>query len=132
MPETFVAADSVTRQQQDWGMTGWLCRPALTGASQLAIVEASFLPDKGHAFHRHPNQEEVIYVLDGQVEQWVDREKRILSAGDCAFIPPGVAHASFTVGGRPAKILAIFGPSVGEGSTTIEVAHEAPWNTLRK
>ncbi len=78
-----------------------------------------------------PQQEEVIYVVDGRVEQWVDRETRELGPGDMAFIPAGVVHASYNVGDGVAKILAIFGPSVGTGFTTEEVAHEAPWNSLR-
>jgi quercetin dioxygenase-like cupin family protein len=131
MPERFIMGAAIERLQQEWGQTGWHCRPALTGARQLAIVEASFEPGKAHAFHRHPHQEEVIYVLEGQVEQWVDRERRILGPGDSAFIPADMVHASFCVGDKRARILAIFGPSVGEGSETVEVAHEAPWNTIR-
>jgi quercetin dioxygenase-like cupin family protein len=131
MTQSFVAGADVERRPLDWGLAGWLCQPALTGSAQLAIVEATFLPGKGHAFHKHPQQEEVIYVLDGVIEQWVGMQKRVLEAGDSAFIPADTAHASFCVGDETARILAIFGPSVGEGSTTVEVAHEAPWNTLR-
>jgi Cupin domain len=40
----------------------------------------------------------VILVVTGEVEQWVDRDKRILRPGDCAFIPAGVVHASFNTG----------------------------------
>ena len=131
MPGRFIIGAEIERLGQEWGSTGWHSRPALTGAEQLAIVEATFLPGKAHAFHRHPYQEEVIYVVEGVVEQWVDRDKKILSPGDSAFIPANMVHASFCVGDKPAKILAIFGPVVGEGSETVEVAHEAPWSTIR-
>ncbi|MCP4305259.1 MAG: cupin domain-containing protein, partial [bacterium] len=80
----------------------------------------------------HPDQEEVIYVVSGTVEQWVDREKRILGPGDSAHIPADMVHASFNVGDDEAKVTAILGPCVGEnGYELVDVADEAPWKTLR-
>jgi len=44
----------------------------------------------------------MIYVIEGEIEQWVDGEKRILRLGDSAFIAADVVHASFnTVVGLP-------------------------------
>jgi quercetin dioxygenase-like cupin family protein len=61
----------------------------------------------------------------------VDHEKRILNFGDAAFIPAGMVHASFNVGGGDARLVAILGPSVGDGFETIEMSGEAPWKSLR-
>ncbi|WP_210184087.1 cupin domain-containing protein [Bradyrhizobium centrolobii] len=77
------------------------------------MSEVNFDSGKGHNFHKHPNQEEVVLVVAGTVEQWIDREKRILSPGDSAFIPADVVHASFNAGDQPAKIIAILGPASG-------------------
>ena len=75
----------------------------------------------------------MIYVVAGKVEQWVEREKRILGPGDCAFIPADVVHASFNVGDGNASIVAILGPCVGAtGYEVADVAGDAPWNTLRR
>ena len=74
----------------------------------------------------------MILVVAGQVEQWIDREKRLLGPGDSAFIPAGMVHASFNAGDGEAKLAAILGPCVGEiGYVSVEVGDEAPWNTLR-
>lgn len=118
-------------ERHDWGATRVVCDPASTAAAQLTILEASFDPGGGHAFHRHPEQEEMLYVLSGRVEQWVDREMRLLDPGDSAFVPAGMVHASFTVGAEPARLLAIFGPCVGDGHTTEEMGDHAPWKDLR-
>ena len=68
----------------------------------------------------------------GTVEQWVDRERRILGPGDSAHIPADVVHASFNVGDSEAKIAAILGPCVGEiGYELVDVAGEEPWKSLR-
>ena len=89
-------------------------------------------PGKGHDFHKHPDQEEVIYVVAGRVEQWVDQEKRILGPGDAAFIPPTWCMPRSMSGASDARIVAILGPCIGAiGYELVEVAGEAPWNGLR-
>ena len=108
-----------------------LITPKVTETSQLTIVKAGLNPGDGHNFHKHPRQEEVIYILSGTVEQWVDRDSHVLAAGDSAFIPAGMVHASFNIGKGDATLLAIFGPCVGDGFESVEVAADAPWNTMR-
>ncbi len=79
------------------------------------------------------SQERGDVFVAGKVEQWIDREKRILGPGDSAFIPGGIVHASFNVGDGNASIVAILGPCVGAiGYELVDVAGEAPWNTLRR
>ena len=129
----FVIAKETQLEVLDWGKLGWMSNPPNTGAKQLTVIDVNLAPGKGHDFHKHPDQEEVLYVVAGKVEQWVDREKRILEAGDCAFVPADMVHASFNVGDGDAKIVAILGPCVGEiGYELVDVAQEAPWKGLRR
>ena len=133
MPGKFVIAKDTKLEINDWGRLGWLSNPPSTGAKQLTVIDVNLDAGKGHDFHKHPDQEEVILIVAGKVEQWVDRERRILGPGDSAFIPGNVVHASFNVGDKPAKIVAILGPCVGRiGYELVDVANEAPWKTLRK
>ena len=133
MPGKFVMAGDVVPEINDWGKLGWLSNPPNTGARDLTVIHVTLAPGKGHNFHKHPDQEEVIYVVSGKVEQWVDRDKRILAPGDCVFIPPDTVHASFNVGASDATIVAILGPCVGKiGYELVDVAGDAPWNTLRR
>lgn len=128
----FFARAEVQRDAMEGFELGWHSRPETTAAEQLVVIEVRLDPGGGHNFHRHPNQEEVIYVLDGEVEQWVDRERRTLRAGDSAFIPAATVHASFNVSARQAKVLAILAPCVGpEGYELVEVHEQAPWSELR-
>jgi quercetin dioxygenase-like cupin family protein len=128
---TFIFERSIKMEALDWCKLGWVCGPAQTGSKRLAILEGVIFPGKGQSFHYHPDQEEVVFVLGGQIEQWLDKEKQILRAGDSVFIPPGVVHAAFNVGDNEAKALAIFGPCVGDGIQTSDVFNEAPWSSLR-
>ena len=132
MPGTFRIARDVQPEELDWGQLRWLSHPPSTGARQLTVIDVTLRPGKGHDFHKHPDQEEVLVIVTGEVEQWVDRNKRILHPGDSAFVPAGVVHASFNAGAGEAKIVAILGPCVGEGGyELVDVAGESPWNGLR-
>jgi quercetin dioxygenase-like cupin family protein len=132
MERRFTIASETTPEVLDWGRLRWLCNPPSTGAKDLTVIDVTLSPGKGHNFHKHPDQEEVILCVSGSVEQWVDREKRILAPGDSAFIPAGVVHASFNVGQSEAKVVAILGPCKGDiGYEVVEMGAEAPWNTLR-
>jgi quercetin dioxygenase-like cupin family protein len=128
---TFRSADDIEREQHDWGVFAAVSSPS-DGAERIMTVEATFLPGKSHDFHRHPNQEEVIYVLDGRLEQWVEDERCSIGPGDAVLIPPAVVHASFNVGDEPARILAVLSPCVGEAGYEVEeLAGEEPWRSLR-
>ncbi len=128
----FIKKNKKEVETLDWGNLTRLSGPKKTNAKDLVVIEVNIAPGQGHDFHKHPKQEEVIYVVNGTVEQWVGQEKQILEAGESVFIPADIVHASFNVGDADARLIAILGPSVGEdGYELVEVYEEAPWNTLR-
>ena len=129
----FVPASEAVRETLDWGSLAWCCRPSATGTKNLVAIEVTLAPGGGHAFHKHPAQEEVIYCIRGEVEQWLDQQKRTLRAGDSIYIAADTVHASFNTSDQDAKLLAILGPALGpdNGYQLVEVADQAPWNGLR-
>ena len=132
MPGKFILRDDVKRDELEIVRLGWLSNPASTGAKQLTVIEGTFFPGKGHSFHYHADQEELIYVVSGTVEHWIEQEKRTLSPGDSVFMPARVVHATFNIGAEDAKVIAILGPCAGDmGVEQVDVSGEAPWNGLR-
>jgi quercetin dioxygenase-like cupin family protein len=109
----------------------WVCRPEIAAAEGLQICRAALPAGEGHNFHRHPELEEVIYVLEGEVEQWVEKEKRILKPGEIAHIPRDVVHATFNVSDRDVIILAILSPAASRGPFLVDMSGEEPWRSLR-
>ena len=108
-----------------------LSHPSSTGAKQLTIIDGDIFPGKGHNFHYHPNQEEVVYVVSGSVEQWLERERRTLGPGDSIFIRLGLCMPR-----SPSVLIRQeywdLGPSVGDaGLEMVDVSGEAPWNALK-
>ena len=131
MAGAFRPAAALDRQQHDWGVFAQVSGPR-DGLAGIVTIEATFLPGKCHDFHRHPGQEEVIYVVDGSIEQWVEQDRSILSAGDSVLIPASAVHATFNDGDAAARILAILSPAVGEDGYGVEdVSGDEPWASLR-
>lgn len=131
-PLRFVTAGKAEVEFAPWGKHWWLSRPDLTGTKRLTLVRVTMHPGAGHQFHYHPALEEIIYIVDGVAEQWVDREKRKLKAGEIAFIPPKVVHAIHNTSKSPMTFLAILSPAEAKGPFLIDCYNDEPWRSLRK
>lgn len=128
----FVPSSAAERETLDWGSLAWVSRPQQTEAKQLTVIEVTLNPGGGHNFHKHPDQEEVIYVIEGEVEQWLEQESRQLRPGDSVFIKADIVHASFNNSNAPAKLLAILAPCIGDGGyVSVEMGDQEPWVSLR-
>ena len=128
----FITQDDIARETFEWGETGWISRPSFTGSTALCVMDVTIAPGGGHAFHRHPEQEEIIWVREGRIEQWLEQDKHELGPGEAVYIPRDVVHASFNIGDETAKLSVILTPTAGEdGYSVIDVAGEEPWSSLR-
>ena len=93
-----------------------------------------FKKGDGFNFHHHPRQEEIIYVTDGRIEAWLEREKAILGAGDFLVAPPGTIHACFNVEDETAKVFVVLSPTLEDaedGWEMVDVGGDEPWSSLR-
>jgi quercetin dioxygenase-like cupin family protein len=127
----FVTAAELQVEGSAWGPHEWLSRPGLTDAEELLLVRVRMPPGRAHQFHRHPALEEIIYVISGTAEQWVDQERRTLRAGESAHIPRDVVHGTYNAGEDTLVFLAILSPARFSGPALIEVHSDEPWRTLR-
>ncbi len=132
MTRHFIEHDAIEPDRVPWGERRTLSSPSSTGSEQIVLLHVTLRPGAFHAFHRHPEQEEMLFVLEGTVEQWVGTERRVLSTGDSCFIPRDIPHASFNESGEVVRLLAVLSPAVGPtGHTMIDVSTEEPWASLR-
>ena len=127
----FVTSAEATIEVLPWGRHEWLSRHELTGAKQIQVVRVTMPPGKHHAFHRHPHMEEVLYFVSGRAEQWVGREKRVMQAGESAFVPRDEVHGTYNVFDEPVVFLAILSPAVFAGPALVDVSADEPWRSIR-
>ncbi len=127
----FVTDENLIVEELPWGPHHWLVRPDIVPAEMLQLVRVLMPPGKCHAFHRHPEMEEVIYVIRGKAEQWVDRQMQILRPGEVAHIPKNVVHGTYNVGEETLEFLAILSPAKIQGPALVDMSQEEPWRSLR-
>lgn len=132
MSARFVTAKEMKVEQLPWGPHDWLCRPDICDAEKLLLVRVHIPPGQAHAFHKHPEMEEIIYILEGKAEQWVDREMRLLGPGESAHIPADMVHGTYNAGDTTLRLLAILSPAKISGPPLVDVSQDEPWRSLRK
>lgn len=127
----FLTSDVIEREALPRGLHSWLSRPDITGSKHLLAVHVEVEPGGGHPFHRHPAMEEIIYVISGRAEQWVEDRHRVLGPGESVFIPEDVVHATYNVSDAPLVFLAILSPAADLDGAMVDVSEEEPWRSLK-
>jgi quercetin dioxygenase-like cupin family protein len=60
--------------------------------------------------HSHPDSEEVVYILCGEGEAWIDGETYSFSAGDAIFFPMNSKHMVRNTGLSKLRMIFVFSP----------------------
>ena len=62
----------------------------------------------GVPLHIHPNHEEAILIMEGNVEVVLGDEVRTLGPGDVLLAPAGIRHSAINRSAQPARVITIF------------------------
>jgi len=85
----------------------------LTGAEALTVFEQWCEPGVGAPTHWHP-VEEVLTVLSGCAELWLEDERQRLLAGQSVVVPPRRRHGFRNAGDGELRMLAILAAPIFE------------------
>lgn len=85
------------------------------GAAQLCIFEQWVEPAVGAPTHWHP-VEEVLTVMAGKAEMWIDDEHDVLIAGQSLVIPAHKNHGFRNVGSEMLHIHAVLAAPIFEAT----------------
>ncbi len=85
--------DHAAQPLDEWreGVLTRMLVSALTGAGHLCAFEQFCDPGRGAPTHRHA-VEEVLTVLEGTAELWIDGERATLAAGRSVVVAAGRGH----------------------------------------
>jgi quercetin dioxygenase-like cupin family protein len=70
----------------------WLVTKGTVGASNTVFGVTYFSPGSKHELHRHPNAEEVEYLISGSGIAYVDDAAVEMVTGDAVFVPRNAYH----------------------------------------
>ena len=77
------------------------------------LFEDRVVKGKTTPLHMHPDEDELVYVIDGELLVHIDGVDHRVSSGGLFYAPRGVAHA-FLVTSETAHLLALQTPGSGE------------------
>lgn len=120
------------------GAFTWKATAAETGGAFI-LMEDRMAGGKVTPFHSHPNEDEAIYVLEGELLVDIEGEQQRVGPGGFFFAPRGVAHA-FMVTSESARVLGLQTPGTGESfyreagepvTSEADASRPADWKRLR-
>jgi quercetin dioxygenase-like cupin family protein/type 1 glutamine amidotransferase len=85
-------------QLQPWGKLEWFASRELGNSTSMTVGIATISPGKENPVHRHPNCDEILHVLQGQIMNRVGDKEYEMHAGDTVTIPEGTPHNARNIG----------------------------------
>jgi quercetin dioxygenase-like cupin family protein len=120
------------------GTFTWKATAAETGGAFI-MLEDRMQRGKTTPLHMHPNQDEAIYVLEGELLVHIEGEQHRIGQGGLFVAPRGVPHA-FMVTSETAHVLSLQTPGTGESfyrgagepvESPADASRPADWARLR-
>ena len=92
----------------DWGSIQWLVNRELAGDAEITFGYVEINPGSKNPRHLHPNCDEVLYVLEGELVHSVGEEIVELGPGTALLIPRNAAHDARNPGQVPARVVVAY------------------------
>lgn len=76
----------------------------------FSVIELVTQPGQGVSPHVHQHEDELVYIIDGELEVTLGDQKMNAGAGIMALLPRGIPHGFTNVGNRPSRLLDVILP----------------------
>jgi quercetin dioxygenase-like cupin family protein len=110
-----VDAATSDRLQHEWGALQWLVNNSLIPTSRITFGLVEIRPGCKNPKHYHPNCDEVLFLLEGELEHSLGADSIHLVPGTALHIGAGVAHDALNPGQTLARMIVAY--SSGERET---------------
>jgi quercetin dioxygenase-like cupin family protein len=71
----------------------------------FSVMEFVTPPGKGVALHVHEREDELVYLLEGEIEVTLGNQKMKAIPGVMALLPRGIPHGFTNIGNKPSRLL---------------------------
>lgn len=113
-PGAFLVAPPDTRTPAPLNIAGATALLKAGGpdtAERFAFFHLTTLPMSGPPLHVHSREDELFYILEGEVVLQIGTDRVTASAGATAFLPRGIPHTYQNFSGAPARLLVLVTPA---------------------
>ena len=92
----------------DWGRIVWQTARSLGNSQTMTFGLVTISAGEANPRHRHPNCDEILHLVSGQIEHSLGDESFVMNAGDTISIPTGVVHNARTISAHDAEMVICF------------------------
>jgi quercetin dioxygenase-like cupin family protein len=71
----------------------------------FSVLQFVTPPGKGVALHVHEREDELVYLLEGEIEVTLGNQKMKAVPGVMALLPRGIPHGFTNIGNKPSRLL---------------------------
>lgn len=101
-------ADSYEVEETPWGRLVWMVAGRFGNSETMTVGRCDINAGMANPRHCHPNCDEVLHVLHGEIEHSLGDETFQMSAGDTVSIPMGTLHNARNLGDEQAALFIAF------------------------
>ena len=95
--------DSVKEVKYPWGWIRWIMNSELDPGTAQTFGIVQINAGQRNPLHKHPNCEELLYVLSGSFENVIGDKTVVLHAGDIIRIPANAPHQGINNSKEPMR-----------------------------
>ena len=92
----------------EWGTIEWLINGDLVPGAEITVGRVTINAGARNPLHYHPNTEEVLHLLAGQLDHRIGDETVSITAGDTIHVPKGVVHQGINTGSVDAHMIVAY------------------------
>lgn len=91
-----------------WGYMQWLCGGALFADAEQTVGYVEINPGEKNPKHLHPNSDEVLYLLEGELDHSLGDTVEHLTPGMAIHIARGIPHDAVNRGATVARMIVAY------------------------
>jgi quercetin dioxygenase-like cupin family protein len=92
----------------EWGSMQWLVNAEIFANANVTFGYVEINAGKNNPLHYHPNSDEVLHLLQGELHHRIGDEIIHIKAGDTIFVPQGVRHNAVNKGTVTARMFVTY------------------------
>jgi quercetin dioxygenase-like cupin family protein len=100
--------DDGDANQFGWGSIQWLCSGAMLDDAEQTFGFVQIRAGANNPEHYHPNSDEVLYLLEGELDHSLGDDVFRLTPGMSIHIPRGVPHNAVNTSGVTARMVVAY------------------------
>ena len=105
---SMVQRDASRAEAFEWGSIQWLVNAALVPGAGATFGYVEILPGRNNPLHYHPNADEVLHLIEGELDHRVGDDHFRLVPGSTLHVPRGVPHNATNTGAVIARMLVTY------------------------